>query len=435
MSDSVASNIEIYAEEVRELRRQFHQIPETGWEEYLTTWHIYQFLNKLEVNFDFVVGKELLASDSRLGLPEAAAIEKAHIRLLDVGADSDFINKVEGGHAGLMAIYDTGNTGPNTLFRFDIDALPIEESNDDGHFPAQEKFQSVLSGNMHACGHDSHIAIGLGFARFLESVQSQLTGKIYLLFQPAEEGCRGARAVADKGWLNNIDYLLTGHVGIEDHPIGTVAVATGEMLATSKLDVSFSGRSAHAANNPQEGQNALLAAASTALGLHGISRHSAGSSRVNVGSMTAGSGRNIIADSAEMLVELRGENNQIHDYMLERAREVISGAAMMHGVEYQLELAGQALAGNCDKDLADRIADVIEQSPNVVKVLPELLLRASEDATILMDAVQQRGGKATYLMFCSPTKGGHHHCEFDTDENVLGVAVDVMARALIDLNG
>ena len=434
MSDPVTQFIQSFSDEAKILRRQFHQIPETGWTEYLTTWRIYEFFQSLNTGFDVVLGRELIDADTRLGVADTEELKAARERLVCAGADPSFVELVDGGFTGLMAVYDTGNPGPDTVFRFDIDGLPITESTSSQHKPAKEGFASKITGCMHACGHDNHIAIGLGLAKFIEKNGTLLKGKIRLLFQPAEEGCRGAHAVVQKGWMQGVDYLISGHVGIEQRPVGSVSVKALEMLATSKLDVEFSGRAAHAGNNPEDGQNALIAAANSALGLHGISRHAAGSSRVNVGSLVAGSGRNIIADKASMMVELRGENNEIHDYMYDRALEVIAGAALMNGVKQSVEIVGKAVAGVCDDALAEQLMIAICDSPKIKEVWPELYLKASEDVTTLMNAVQTQGGKATYFIFCSPTKGGHHHCEFDIDEGVLDVGIGALTRSLLSIN-
>ncbi len=430
-SDFVSANKEKYTA----IRRFFHQIPEPGWEEYLTTWHIYQHLKKLDVPFTFTIGKDLLNSDSRLGLPSEQVLLAAYRRLEQAEADTGFIEKIAGGHTGLMVTLESGRPGPNSLFRFDIDGLPVREADSERHIPVKAGFQSTHPGYMHACGHDGHITTGLALAEFIALNQDSLNGRIQLLFQPAEEGGRGAKAVADRGWMKDVDYFVSGHIGISQYPVGTVSARTCDMLATSKLDIRFSGRSSHAANNPQEGRNALLAAASCVLGLHGISRHSDGGSRINVGTLNAGSGRNIIADKAEMMVELRGENDEINAFMLDQAKKVTEGSALMHGVEHELLLVGHALAASCDEPLAERIENVLKSSPVVTDVVHQLPLKASEDASVLMDAVQKSGGQATYLMFCSPTCGGHHNPEFDFDESVLSITMDVMARSLLALNG
>ena len=435
MSDPVTPFIQSFADEARALRRQFHKIPETGWTEYLTTWKIYQFFKSLNVGFDLIMGRELLDANARMGVPGKKHLKAARERLVCAGADHWFVEMIDGGYTGLMAVYDTGKPGPDTVIRVDIDGLPIYETQDEDHLPNSEEFASRIKGNMHACGHDNHITIGLGVAKFIEQHGALLTGKIRLLFQPAEEGCRGASAIVAKGWMQGVNYLISGHVGIEQRPVGSVAVKALEMLATSKIDVEFSGRAAHAGNNPEDGRNALLAAASGALGLHGISRHAEGGSRVNVGSLNAGSGRNIVADYAKMMVELRGENDKIHNYMFDRAMEVVAGAAVMHGVDHKVEVSGKAPAGVCDDALAEQLMIALCDNPKVKEVWPELGLRASEDVSTLMHAVQMQGGKSTYLIFCSPTSGGHHHCEFDVDEEVLDVAIGAMATSLLSING
>ena len=435
MSDPVTPFIQSFAEEARNLRRQFHQIPETGWTEYLTTWRIYQFFNSLNAGFELIMGRELLDADARMGVPGKKRFKAARERLVCAGADHWFVEMVDGGFTGLMAVYDTGKPGPDTVLRFDIDGLPIHETESEDHLPNRDDFASRIKGCMHACGHDNHITIGLGIAKFIEQNAELLNGKIRLLFQPAEEGCRGASAIVAKGWMKGVDYLISGHVGIEQRPVGSVSVKALEMLATSKVDVHFHGRAAHAGNNPEDGRNALLAGANSALGLHGISRHAAGSSRVNVGSLNAGNGRNIVADSAKMMVELRGENDEIHNFMFDRAMEVVMGSAVMYGVEHKVNIAGKAPAGICDDALAEQLMIAVCDSPKVKEVWPELSLRSSEDVTTLMHAVQMQGGKSTYFIFCSPTKGGHHHCEFDVDEAVLDVAIGSMARSLLSING
>ena len=435
MSDPVNPFIRSFAQDAIKLRRQFHQIPETGWAEYLTTWRIYQFFQSLNLGFDLVYGRELVDEGARMGMPRPKVLKAARERLVMAGADPYFIEMVDGGFTGLMAIYDTGKSGPDSMFRFDIDGLPICESMSEDHFPFREGFASEIEGNMHACGHDNHIAIGLGLAKFIDQNSHGLTGKIRLLFQPAEEGCRGGHAIVSRGWMKGVDYFVSGHVGIEQRAVGTVSVKAREMLATSKLDIEFTGRAAHAGNNPEDGRNALMAAANCAINLHAISRHAGGGSRVNVGSLKAGCGRNIVADKGVMMVELRGENNEIHDFMYDRAMEVVSGSAIMHGVESKVTVAGKAPAGICDEALAEQLMLAVCESPKVKEVWPELYLRASEDSSTMMNAVQQEDGKATYFIFCSPTKGGHHHPEFDVEEGVLDVGIDSMIRSLLSING
>src|SRR5699024_7278487 len=98
------------------------------------------------------------------------------------------------------------------------------------------------------------------------------------------------------------------------------------------------GKSAHAGAEPNAGKNALLAASNAAVNLNAISRHRDGATRLNVGKLEAGSGRNVIPDYAFMMCEVRGEKDELTEYMYERAEAVIKGAALMYDCDYKIRL-------------------------------------------------------------------------------------------------
>ena len=163
--------------------------------------------------------------------------------------------------AGVIGIIKCGE-GPTVAMRFDIDALGVIEDQDDGHRPAAEGFASVNYGMMHACGHDAHATIGLGVAKTLMEIKDQLHGTIKLIFQPAEEGVRGAKSIVDNGHLDGVDFCIGSHVSDLRGDDAEVAVSPGShgSLATTKYDVYFHGVSAHAGGAPHAGINALYAA-------------------------------------------------------------------------------------------------------------------------------------------------------------------------------
>src|SRR5699024_10477015 len=144
-------------------------------------------------------------------------------------------------------------------------------------------------------GHDGHVAVGLCLAELLMDIKKHLKGTIKLIFQPAEEGVRGARAMVEAGVVDDVDYFFGFHLGFGSDEISLVAKTVG-LLATSKLDITYTGRSSHAGATPEEGKNALLGAATAVLNLHAISPHSKGVTRINVGVLEAGSGANIVPD-------------------------------------------------------------------------------------------------------------------------------------------
>lgn len=146
-------------------------------------------------------------------------------------------------------------------------------------------------------------AAGLGTAIILSEIKDRLSGTVKLIFQPGEEGSRGAAAMEAAGILEGVDYIFGGHIGFQARRSGDLICGTRGFLATTKLDVTFAGKPAHAGSAPEEGRNALRAAAACALNLHAISRHGQGASRINVGSLHAGQGRNVIPPNAVLQLE------------------------------------------------------------------------------------------------------------------------------------
>ncbi|WP_346775328.1 amidohydrolase [Bacillus sp. RO2] len=415
-------------------RRHFHKYPELGWTEYETTYFIATELDKL--GYTLYTGKDALVSEERMGVPSFDDRRYVENRANKNGVPTEWISKMEGGHTGLVATLDTGKPGKHIALRFDIDALPISENKTslEDHFPTSIQFASSYSNVMHACGHDGHAAIGLGVATFLATYQEKLSGTYTLLFQPAEEGSRGAKAMVAKGWLDDVDVFLSGHIGITPMPIGEVVASAHGFLATSKLDVSFIGKSAHAGVEPQEGRNALLAAASASLHLHGIPRHSGGETRINVGLLEAGSGRNVIPDHAAMSLETRGETGILNQYMEDEATKIIQHTAAIYGVDCDIRLVGKGVEASSEQGWKEFLEDATKNSQRVNKVMETLPLKASEDAAYMLNHVRERGGKATYFIFGTPLAAGHHHPLFDYDEKVLEVALDVYISSILSLS-
>lgn len=415
-------------ERLTNIRRDLHRHPEVGWTEYRTTHKISRELEGL--GYDLAVGKDALDSEARLGVPDPETLAQHEKRAREAGVPEDRISKMEGGHTGLVARLDTGRSGPHVALRFDIDALPVHESGGEDHRPKALGFRSEAEGVMHACGHDGHAAIGLGVAAFLRRFEEDLSGRYTLLFQPSEEGSRGARAMVERGWLDDADFFLCGHLGTSVNELGTVAATTSGFLPTTKLDVRFTGRAAHAGGEPQEGRNALLAAATAALHLHAIPRHGDGETRINVGTLRAGTGRNVVPDRAAMQLETRGATEELDAYVAAEARRIIDASAAMHGVETETEVVGRGLGATCDGEWPGIVSGACEGARFVKNVVPEASIGGSEDATIMMRRVRERGGKATYMIFGSPLTAGHHNPAFDWEEDALLVAVEAMGRVI-----
>lgn len=421
MLTSLEQELAALAPQLRDWRRDFHRHAEPGWLELRTASIVAEELDRL--GFELAVGRDVVASQARMGLPDEQTLALAEHRALEQGAVARWLPALSGGFTGVVATLDSGRPGPTLAIRVDLDALDLEESGAADHRPRAEGFASLNRGAMHACGHDGHTAIGLGLARLLKRFEAELHGRIKLIFQPAEEGVRGARSMVEAGVVDDVDLLIASHIGL-DRPLGEVVCAADGFLATTKLDVEFKGVPAHAGGRPEAGRNALLAAAQAALGLHAIAPHSLGASRVNVGVLEAGSGRNVIAAVARMKIETRGESSEINAYVEARAREVIDGAAIIHGVEASVSVAGGADTCKASPALVERIRTLLEGAPGIDRlVTTDPSPSGSEDATCLMARVQARGGQATYMIFGTELAAGHHHQRFDFDEQVLPLAV------------
>ena len=416
-----------------EKRRRFHQYPEVAWTEYVTTYEIIKELEELD--FTITYGKDIHVSEERMGLPTEEQFKLHEKRARDYGVPEEVLTNIANGHTGVIAKMDTKTSGKHTVLRFDIDALPIHEKSDPAHFPSEFHFSSKINGNMHACAHDGHTSIGLGVAKWLHLNKNLLTGKFTLIFQPAEEGGRGAKPIVEKGWLDDADYFLTGHIGIHSIPVGHIAATTTNFLASTKMDITFKGKSAHAGLEPNAGKNALLASATASLQLSAIPRHSEGATRINIGKLEAGSGRNVIPDLAKMQIETRGQTTSLNeDYMVGEATRIIKASAAMYNVKEEIEIVGSAPTASCNQEWITIMKESCKDSHFVTKVIDELPLGASEDATFMMNRVQEKGGLATYLVFGSPLKEGHHHQAFDFDENVLKVALETIALTLNNIH-
>ena len=434
----------VYAEIIRlaegmenaltERRRDFHKYAEAGWFEMRTSSLIARRLT--ELGYEVLTGEDVCKKEARMGIPSQEALDASYERAIAQGADPEFVKRTKDGMTGVIGILRAGE-GPVVAMRFDIDALGVMERTDDGHFPAREGFGSVNPGMMHACGHDGHATIGLGVAEVLMQIKDQLHGTVKLIFQPAEEGVRGAKSIAENGHLDDVDYLMGAHIaGYEGDEMHDVLPGLDGGQATTKYDVIFRGLSAHAGRNPEQGKNALLAAATAVVNLNAIPRNGFGSSRINVGTFHGGTGRNVIADTAKLEIEVRGETIEINDYMCDYALKVIEGAALMHGVEYEIKVMGGAIPIVASRPLMARVFRVC----NEVGLNPHAVPDASggggaEDVCFMMHRVQKHGGEATYMGIYTTIDAPPHNSGFNFGEKVLVNGVKMFCSVTYDILG
>jgi aminobenzoyl-glutamate utilization protein A len=371
----------------------------------------------------------------RLGVPDRDVLQARWQRARDEGGDPEFLPAVKGGFTGVVGILKNGE-GPTIGLRFDIDALDLYESQAKTHRPAREGFASIHAEAAHACGHDGHASVGLGVAETLLRLRDRWQGTLKLVFQPAEEGVRGAKAMVGAGVVDDVNLMLAHHL-YSSWQLGEVAGGRGNYLATTKFDAFFTGAPAHASGAPQKGKNALLAAATAVLNLYAIPRHRDGATRVNVGRLQAGTGRNVICPNAHLVLETRGETTELNDYMYDYAVRVLKSAAQMHDCTLETKLMGSAQGADSDRELAAQVLDVALDLGQF-KARDPGSGGGSEDYTYMMRRVQENGGQATFIAVGADLDDdngplGHHTAEFDFDERALGMAVKLFSAVVLKL--
>ena len=379
---------EKYEGYIIEQRRWFHAHPELSWEEFGTTDHIQEELEKMGLE----------------------------------------VHRFEG-RPGCTAMIYGGKAVPGAktvALRADIDALPVEEK-------TGLSFASENPGVMHACGHDGHTAVGLAAARWLSENREKLCGTVKILFQPAEEGVRGAAAMAAKGIVDDVNWFAGAHIGCSAR-LGQVGVSHFGYLATTKFDLRYHGLAA-AAGSPEKGRSALMCGAATCMSLGSLPGHSQGITRVQIGRFESGTGRNIIAENAFMQLEVRGESTEINDYMAANVEMTVKGLAAAYGVDYELTRMGEAVTYRGDEEAVSIVKEVAAQVPGVDSVVDMNAKIGSEDCTMLIRRVQEHGGKAVFFYYgCNHP--GHHRGDFCIqDETSLPIGFGCFVGFIQRING
>ena len=393
MYEAIKQLAQKYHQETINQRRDFHHFAERGWLEIRTACQIATTLENL--GYEVLVGKEIMDKDARMGLPPEAIFNINYLRAKKEGANPKYLEQVKNGMTAVAGILKNG-VGPVVAIRFDIDALGLVEDSTDGHYPKQEGFSSCHLGAMHACGHDGHASIGLTTAKILMELKEHLHGTLKIM--PRVK-----------------DYDL--YFGMN------------ESFATTKLDVIYHGVSTHAAESPQFGKNALLSAANCIINLHSIPRNSDGQTRVNVGTVHAGTGRNVVPDTAKLEIEVRGVTTELNRYMEIYARDIINACALMHDTVVEIKQMGKAFALNCDEDFMNQIRNICVKEMPDLKLPPENLnpLGGSDDFSYMMEYVQVHGGKATYMKLLTDITASPHNTSFNFNEEVLNKGPRIMA--------
>lgn len=372
-----------------QFRRDFHQHPELGFQEFRTAE---------------IIAKEL----SFLG----------------------FDVKKQIGKTGVLGITSSKTAGPTILLRFDMDALPIQEDN-------TTDYKSQNNNVMHACGHDGHMSIGLTVAKILSSHLDQIKGTIKIIFQPAEEGLGGAQATIEDGVLENPrpDYCLGLHIWNEK-PLGWIGTNTGAMMAgADTFEITINGKGGHG-GVPHQAIDPIIAAAHIITAVQTIVSRNISpleNAVISFCSIKGGSTFNVIPDSVNLSGTIRTFDPQIRHDLIQRLEKIAKsvGSGLGCKVEFSLNEVTPAVINN--SSVALYLKEVVQN------LFPTFLLdlncktMGSEDFSLFLNEVP---GCFYFVGSANPDKNlifGHHHPKFDFDEAVLPIAVASLLGMLKEL--
>ncbi len=364
---------DLYTDYVIDLRRYFHQHPELSLEEFETTDYIAKELDKLHIPY-----------------------ERSH-------------------PTGLIGMIVGAKPGKVVALRSDIDALKISQKND-------VPYKSQNPGKMHACGHDAHMAMLLGAARILMDNLSELSGTVYLIFQPAEEIGQGAKFMIKTGdWYEKIDSIFGIHIWSELEA-GKVSLEAGErMAAADRFQVHIKGKSGHG-SMPHQTVDAVVVAAATVMNLQTIVSRKyrpLDPLVISVGSIQSGDAFNVISGEAELDGTVRYFSKAIGETIIESIAQVVKSTAALYGAESELEYHKYILPlYNEEKSSATayEAAKMVMGEENIT------LLEKTTGAEDFAFYLEHKPGCFAFLGSMNKEKkadAAHHNDHFDVDEDVL----------------
>lgn len=288
----------------------------------------------------------------------------AHLRALGLDV------KTGVGHTGVVALLKGDKPGPVVALRSEIDALPITEENNLAFRSVDSTlYKGVMTGVMHACGHDSHIAMLLGAADILAGLKHELKGTVKFIFQPSEEGPPdgeegGAKFMVKEGVLDNpkVDVIFGQHIS-SGNPVGTFMFKPGSVSAENDIfRITVHGKQSHGAA-PWASVDPIVTASQIVLGLQTIiSRNIQLTSYpavLTVGSIHAGNRQNIIPAEAVLTGTIRTLDTAMRNHIQQRLREVVANIAASAGATADVDISMEDAMLVNDSSLTTQMAPVL----------------------------------------------------------------------------
>ncbi|MGQ8365016.1 amidohydrolase [Glaciecola sp. 1036] len=348
---------------------------------------------------------------------------------------------------GVVAVLDSGNPGPTIGLRADMDGLPVKEDND---LPFKSTQTGEFNGNtvpvMHACGHDTHMAMLMGAAEILVGMKDQLRGKVKFIFQPAEEGAPagergGAEVMVEEGVLKNpdVDVVFGLHIS-SNTDVGKVRYRHGGiMAAVDPFKIVVKGKQAHGAY-PWKSVDPITTSAQIIMGLQTIVSRELrlidDAAVITIGSIHGGNRSNIIPMEVTMVGTIRTLNEQARDHIYEALPRKVKGIAdsMRAEAEITLPLDYNYPITYNEPALMEQMLPTLVRTAGKSNVIDSKPVTGAEDFSFFQKEVPGVylwvGGKP--LDVSEADSPAHHTPEFFVDDSGMKLGVKLLTNMTLD---
>jgi amidohydrolase len=376
-----------------------------------------------------VADRRHLHQHPELGFQEVATARFVADRLRALGCEEIRTGLAQTGVTALIrGTASSAAPAKTVMVRADMDALPIEEEN-------EVEYRSTVPKTMHACGHDAHTAMLLGTARMLNDRRDRFAGTVKLLFQPAEEGGGGAKAMVDAGTLDDpkVDATFGLHIW-QGADLGTVWARPGTaMVGSDGFKVVIKGKGGHGAR-PQSAIDPVAVGAEIVTVLQTlVSRESDPTlpAVVSICAFNAGDAPNVIPDTAVLRGTTRTVTQGQRDEIKDRLQALIRGIAGAMRAEIELSFSWGAPPVVNDPAMTEIVRAAAAEVVGPENAIEGPLQVVSEDYSEFLLRVP---GCFFFVGSRNQDRGlvwGHHHPKFDVDEDALAIGVETMTRTVL----
>ncbi|MFC3879428.1 amidohydrolase [Algoriphagus namhaensis] len=344
---------------------------------------------------------------------------------------------------GVVGVLKGGKPGPMVGLRADMDALPVTERND---LPFKSVNTAVYNGQetgvMHACGHDTHVAILMGVAEVLAGMKDQLSGSVKFIFQPAEEGVydvdmAGAELMVKEGVMEDVDAIFGLHIWSQIEA-GKIGYRSGPfMAAVDNFKITVKGTQAHGAA-PWSSVDPIVTSSQIVMGLQTIlSRNvniTAAPAVVTVGAIKGGIRNNIIPEEVDMIGTIRTFGDEQQELVHRRIREVATHISESAGATADVRIGIGYPATINPPDLTSRVLISLEAAAGKENIIAMDPITGAEDFSFFQ---REKPGFFFFLGGMKPggdpvTTPSHHTPDFFIDESGLIIGVKSLSYLVVD---